>query len=89
MTLQGQTKIVDGVLGLYFKNAAKYRREILDRVFEDLEGLKKSLGAEFEVLPSGFNQPVRMRIASETDVELWIDYNFTIRSIRELTHDKK
>lgn len=87
--LQGQTKIVDGVVGLYLKNPAKYRREILDRIFEDIDGLKKSLGAEFEVLPSGLNHPVRARIASETDVELWIDYSFTIRSLRELAQPKK
>ena len=88
-TLQGQTKLVDGVVGLYLKTPSKYRREILDRIFEDIEGLKKSLGAEFEVLPSGLNQPVRMRICSETDIELWIDYSFAIRSVRELVAAKK
>lgn len=88
-TLQGQTKLVDGVVGLYLKTPAKYRREILDRIFEDLGGLKKSLGGEFELLPTGFNQPVRMRVCSETDVELWIDYSFTIRSIREIEASKK
>lgn len=88
-TLQGQTKIVDGVVGLYLKNPAKYRREILDRVFEDIDALKKSLGQEFEVLPSGLNQPVRARICSETDVELWLDYSFNIRSIRDLAQAKK
>lgn len=87
--LQGQTKVVDGVVGLYLKNPPKYRREILDRIFEDIDGLKKSLGTEFEVLPSGLNQPVRARICSETDVELWIDYSFTIRSVRELQQPKK
>lgn len=88
-TLQGQTKIIDGVVGLYLKNPARYRREILDRIFEDLDALKKSLGAEFEVLPAGLNQPVRTRICSETDIELWIDYSFSIRSIRELSQPKK
>jgi hypothetical protein len=87
--LQGQTKIIDGVVGLYLKNPAKYRREILDRIFEDIDALKKSLGSEFEVLPSGLNQPVRARICSETDVELWLDYSFSIRSIRDLTQPKK
>lgn len=87
--LHGQTRIVDGVVGLYLKNPSKYRREILDRIFEDIDALKQSLGGEFEVLPSGLNQPVRARIASETDVELWIDYSFTIRSIRELTQPRK
>lgn len=88
-TLQGQTKVVDGVVGLYLKNPAKYRREILDRIFADIEGLKKSLGPDFEILPTGLNQAVRSRIASETEVELWIDYSFSIRSIRELTQAKK
>jgi hypothetical protein len=88
-TLQGQTKLVDGTVGLYLKNPARFRREILDKIFADLEALKKSLGAEFEVLPSGLNRTVETRICSETDVELWIDYSFTIRSIRELTNPKK
>lgn len=88
-TLEGQTKLVDGTVGLYLKTPARFRREILDRIFEDIEGLKKSLGTEFELLPSGLNQPVRMRVCSETDVELWIDYSFTIRSIRELVAEKK
>jgi hypothetical protein len=87
--LQGQTKIVDGMVGLYLKNPAKHRREILAKIFEDLDGLKKSLGNEFEILPSGFNHPVRARICSESDIELWIDYNFTIRSIREIEAAKK
>jgi hypothetical protein len=87
--LQGDTKIIDGVVGLYLKNPAKHRREILDRIFEDLDGLKKSLGPDFEVQPSGLNQAVRARICSETDVELWIDYGFSIRSIREITAARK
>jgi hypothetical protein len=88
-TFQGQTKLIDGVVGLYIKNPAQYRREILAKIFEDLEVLKKSAGAEFEIQPSGMNQPVRARICSETDIELWIDYSFAIRSIRELTNPKK
>jgi len=88
-TLQGQTKIVDGVVGMYLKDTQKYRREILDAIFSDIEALKKSLGPDFEVLVSGLNQAVRSRICSETDVELWIDYSFAIRSIREMTAGKK
>jgi len=84
---QGQTKIKDGVVGLYVKNTAKCRREILDKILSDIDGLKKSLGTDFEVIPSRLNQPVRSRICSETDVELWIDYNF--RSGREMAAVKK
>lgn len=87
--LQGDTKIIDGMVGLYLKNPAQHRREILGKVFEDIDGLKQSLGPDFEILPSGLNQPVRARICSETDVELWVDYSFTIRSIRELTAPKR
>lgn len=87
--LQGQTKIVDGVVGLYLKDQARFRREILDRIFEDIEHLKKSVGPDFEILLSGLNQPVRARVSSETDIELWIDYSFSIRSMRELAQAKK
>lgn len=82
--LSGHTKAVDGSVGLYVRNIDQYRREILEKIFEDLSFLKKGLGPEFEVKPSGLNQRVRARIASETEIELWIDYSFTIQSLREL-----
>ncbi|HEY8994475.1 MAG TPA: hypothetical protein VIM71_07435 [Lacunisphaera sp.] len=84
-----QIKLVDGSVGLYLKNSSSYRREILQKIFEDLEFLKKGLGPEVEILPSGLNQAVRLRACSETEVELWIDYSFTTYSVRALTNPKK
>lgn len=84
-----QTKLVDGSVGLYIKNPSSYRREILQKIFDDLDFVKKGLGTEFEILPSGLNQTVRLRACSETEVELWIDYSFTTYSIRALTNPKK
>jgi hypothetical protein len=43
---------------------------------------KKGLGEEFEVLPTGLTSKVRMHVASAAELELWIDYGFSIRSIR-------
>lgn len=82
------TKLADGFVGLYIKQPSSYRREILQKVFDDLEFVKKGLGAEFEVHPSGLNQRVRIRACSETEVELWIDYSFSIDSVRALTNKK-
>ena len=87
--LQGETKLLDGSVGLYLKQPSSYRREILQKIFDDLDFLKKGLGAEFEVWPSGMNQQVRIRACSETEVELWIDYSFAVWSIRSLTNPKK
>lgn len=87
--LAGQTKTADGSVGLYVKHLDHYRREILQKIFADLEFLKQGLGPDFEVRPSGLNQRVRARIASETEIELWIDYSFTIQSVRELAGAKK
>jgi hypothetical protein len=84
-----QTKLLDGSVGLYLKNPSSYRREILQKIFEDLEFVKKGLGTEIEVLPSGLNQAVKLRACSETEIELWIDYSFAITSVRALTNPQK
>jgi hypothetical protein len=83
------TKLLDGPVGLYIRRPSQYRNEILAKVFEDLGTVKKGLGPDFEILVSGLSGGVRMRTCSETEVELWIDYSFAIRSIRELEAKKK
>ncbi len=89
ITLPGATKLADGSVGLYLKQPSSYRREILQKIFDDLDFVKKGLGPEFEVEASGLNQQVRFRACSETEVELWIDYSFSISSVRALTNPKK
>ena len=83
------TKVIDGPVGLFLRRPSQYRVELLAKIFDDLAVVKKGLGPEFEVLVSGLSGAVRMRTCSETDVELWIDYGFTIRSIREHEAKKK
>ena len=78
------TKLLDGPVGLYIRQPSQYRGEILAKIFADLEVVKKGLGPDFEVVVSGLNEGVKIRTCSETDVELWLDYSFTIRSVREL-----
>lgn len=82
--LVGRTKYSDGSIGLYLRNPDQYRREILQKVFDDVAFLKKGFGDEFEVLPSGLTGRVRMRVAAEAEIELWIDYSFSFRSLREI-----
>jgi hypothetical protein len=89
LKLPAQSKLVDGNVGLYLKNPSSYRREILQKIFEDLDFVRKGLGTEVEVQPSGLNQAVRFRACSETEVELWIDYSFNINSVRALANPKK
>jgi hypothetical protein len=83
--LTGDTKILTGPVGLFVRRPNEARRELLAKVFEDLEIVKKGLGPDFEVLPSGLSTAVQMRACSESDVELWLDYSFSIRSVREIT----
>jgi hypothetical protein len=83
------TKLIDGPVGLYLRRPGQYRNEILAKVFDDIEVLKKGLGQDFEILVSGLSGGIRMRTCSETEVELWIDYSFAIRSVRELLAAKK
>lgn len=87
--LVGQTKYSDGAVGLYLRNPDQYRREILQKIFEDIEFMKRGFAGEFEIQPSGLNGKVRMRVASESELELWIDYGIAFRSIRELQADKE
>ena len=83
--LVGETKVIDGPVGLFLRRPNDARRELLAKIFEDFEIVKKGLGADFEVLPSGLSTAVQMRACSESELELWIDYSFTIRSVRELS----
>ena len=83
------SKLVDGNVGLYIKNPSSYRREILQAIFDDLDFIKKGLGEKAEVVASGLNQAVRLRACSETEIELWIDYSFTIHSVNALLNPKK
>jgi hypothetical protein len=51
--------------------------------------LKKHLGPDFEVQPTGLNRQVLLRVCGESDVELWIDYSFGIESIKETSRPRK
>lgn len=87
--LVGATKAADGSVGLYLAHPESYRAEILKKIFADLAVLREGLGAEFEIQPSGLAGRVQSRVASETEIELWIDYSFAIQSVRELTRPTK
>jgi len=82
--LVGGTKVLDGPVALYLKRPNDLRKELLGKIFEDLEVVKKGLGENLEVQVTGLNGPVHLRSCSEREVELWIDYGFTIRSIVDL-----
>jgi hypothetical protein len=84
VTPAGSTKVTDNTVGFLLKNPDQYRREILTKIFEDLEFLKKGLGSAFEVLPRGLDGAVQVRPCSEKEVELWINYSPDIRSVLEL-----
>ena len=87
--LRGDTKVIDGPVGLFIRRPNQYRQELLSKIFEDFEVVRKGVGPEFEVLVSGLAGGVQVRACSERELELWIDYSFEIRSIRELEAKKK
>ena len=87
--LRGDTKVIDGPVGLFIRRPNQYRQELLTKIFEDLEVVRKGVGPEFEVLVSGLAGGVQVRACSERELELWLDYSFTIHSIRYLTTLKK
>lgn len=77
-------KLVDGPVGLFIRRPGQYRKDILSRIFEDLEIVKKGLGSDFEVMVEGLSNKVEMRVCSETEIEMWIDCDYRVRSIREI-----
>ena len=82
--LVGGTRVLDGPVALYLKRPDDLRKELLGKIFDDLDVVKKGLGENLEVQVTGLNGPVHLRSCSEREVELWIDYSFTIRSIADL-----
>lgn len=80
----GATKVLDGSVGLVLERPDQYRQELLKKIFEDIAAVKAGIGPDFEILPFGLNGPVKVRAVTEREVELWIEYGFTIRSILEL-----
>lgn len=82
--LKGETKVLDGPVALFLKRPGETRTELLAKIFADLEVVKKGLGPEFEVLVDGLAGPVQLRSCSESEVELWLNYSFSIRSLREM-----
>jgi len=87
-TPNGGTKVIDGAVYLLLERPEQYRKELLAAIFADIAFLKENLGPGFEVLPTGLDGAIQVRAASETKVELWIDYGLTIRSLAELEHPK-
>jgi hypothetical protein len=86
--LAGGTRVLDGPVGLFVKRPNETRRELLAKIFADLEVVKQGLGTDFEVQVTGLNGPVQLRSCSESEVELWLDYSFGIRSVREIETKK-
>ncbi len=82
------TKLFDGPVNLVLRNPDQHRPELLSAIFDDLNILKAGLGDTFEVIPSGLNGRVQARPHSDTEVELWIQYDLTIRSVRDFEFEK-
>lgn len=82
--LAGGTKVLDGPVALFVKRPNDTRAELLAKIFADLAVVKQGLGPEVEVQVSGLNGPVQLRSCSESEVELWLDYSFAIKSVREI-----
>ena len=88
VTAVGSTKVFDGTVGLMLESPEQYRQELLKKIFDDVAFVRTGLGQGFEVLLTGLDNAIHLRPASEREVELWIDYGFTIRSVLELQHPR-
>jgi len=78
----GDTTLNDGPAMLFMRNPASYRKELLDAIFADITYLQKKLGDNFEILPVGLDQPIKLRAYSESEIELFTSYSLNIRSLR-------
>ncbi len=77
-----------GVAALVVDKPDRYRSEVLQAVFADLKAMDEGMGELFEVVPKVANSRVLVRQASNTEVELWIPYDYQIVSVREREHQR-
>ncbi|MBI2514286.1 MAG: hypothetical protein HYV96_20120 [Opitutae bacterium] len=82
------TKVLDGAVYLMIERPEQFRKELLAAIFTDIAFLKENLSAGFEIMPTGLDGAIQVRAASEREVELWIDYKLTIRSLVELANPR-
>lgn len=74
----GQTRITEGSVGLSIIDPDQYRRQLLERIVEEVHFVTSKLGGSSTVALAGLDRPLAVRQRSDTEVELVIPYSYTI-----------
>jgi hypothetical protein len=67
-----------GQAQLAVENPEKYRKDILDKIAQDINFLKSTMGTKDKASITGLERPVLVRQVDDKNVELFINYNLTI-----------
>ncbi|NVK86719.1 MAG: hypothetical protein HWE13_01270 [Gammaproteobacteria bacterium] len=80
--LNGRTEIDrDGEIVLSIVNPEKYRTELLQLIAESLQQTQTIFGNNYKAEVNGLSQALQWERAGVSELRLYIEYDFTIRSI--------
>ncbi|MFZ5877010.1 MAG: hypothetical protein ACOYXU_11460 [Nitrospirota bacterium] len=80
LTLPSKTSMQLGSIQLAVDNPEQYRPTLVQMISEDVTRTKEKVKADAKVLLSGLESPVLVRQADDENVDLFIDYEFTIET---------
>ncbi len=83
------TRLYSGEIELVVNRPQQHRDELLQLVKGELNALREKVGEEFTVTATRIGDSVRLASCSQTEVALWIDYDYKLESIEEERHKEE
>ena len=77
------TRLYRGDIELLVKNPQQHRDALLQLVLRELNALRETLGKDFALTPTRIDDTVRVAAYSQTEVTLWIDYDYNLDSLQQ------
>ena len=78
--LDGRTQLFPGDVGLSVVDAEKYRYELLEAIAKDIKKVSELFGDAYKFSVSGLDARIRIRRTGIKEVELYIQYSFSMSS---------
>ncbi len=76
--MPGRSNLSPGQIQLTVMNPEQYRKELLEKISQDVAFVKSTIGAEGKAIIKGLDRPVLVRQIDDKNVELFINYELTI-----------
>ena len=77
---EGRTLIYLGQPGLSIKNAERFRAELVGAIATDVGKVRSAFGKDAQVIISGLDQRLTIKAVSVDEVDISLNYNFTVTS---------